>query len=84
MPMPTKQNHGLERRCHSSAAKTLAKMSQRQRYDLSLDIMLLQSGIVYLSTAETVLSLLLRHSENILRLICLKLLLSPPSNQRRV
>jgi len=49
-----------------------------------LDILLLQSGIVYLSTAETVLSLLLRHSENILRLICLKLRLSPPGDQLRL
>ena len=63
------------RTCSSLTVSALPSLNDR------LDILLLQSGIVYLSTAETVLSLLLRHSENILRLICLKLRLSPPSDQ---
>ena len=84
--------------CTSSSSNTLhLEISDRQTRTCSsltvsalpslndcLDILLLQSGIAYLSTAETVLSLLLRHSENILRLICLKLLLSPPSDQLRL
>jgi len=60
------------RTCSSLTVSALPSLNDR------LDILLLQFGIVYLSTAETVLSLLLRHSENILRLICLKLLLSAP------
>ena len=36
------------------------------------DILLLLFGTVYLPSAETVLDLLLRHSENISKLICSK------------
>jgi len=39
-------------------------------------------GTVYLSSAETVLDLLLRRSENLLKHICSKLLLSPPPSDR--